>query len=77
VLKEATPLRTTEDTVESRSQNDRSGRDAVRDGNSALSANSFMLPSDVREDGTEAAYKDGVLSVTIPKSERVKEKKIS
>ena len=35
-----------------------------------------MLPSDVKEDGIEAAYKDGVLRVTIPKSERAKQKKI-
>ena len=35
-----------------------------------------MLPSDVKEDGIEASYKDGVLRVTIPKSERAKQKKI-
>jgi len=38
---------------------------------------SFMLPSDVKEDGIEAVYKDGVLRVTIPKSERAKQKKIN
>jgi len=37
---------------------------------------SFLLPADVKEDGIEAAYKDGVLRVTIPKSERAKQKKI-
>jgi len=37
---------------------------------------SFMLPSDVKEDGIEASYKDGVLRVNIPKSERAKQKKI-
>lgn len=37
---------------------------------------SFMLPSDVKEEGIEASYKNGVLRVTIPKSERVKQKKI-
>lgn len=36
----------------------------------------FMLPSDVEEDGIEASYKDGVLNVTIPKSARAKQKKI-
>jgi HSP20 family protein len=38
---------------------------------------SFILPADVREDGTEASYKDGVLRVNIPKSEPAKQKKIS
>jgi HSP20 family protein len=37
---------------------------------------SFMLPSDVKEDGIEASYKDGVLRVNIPKSERARQKKI-
>jgi HSP20 family protein len=37
---------------------------------------SFMLPADVKEEGIEAVYKDGVLRVTIPKSERAKQKKI-
>jgi HSP20 family protein len=37
---------------------------------------SFMLPADVKESGIEAVYKDGVLRVTIPKSERAKQKKI-
>jgi HSP20 family protein len=37
---------------------------------------SFMLPSDVKEDGIEASYKGGVLRVNIPKSERAKQKKI-
>ena len=36
----------------------------------------FMLPSDVKEEGIEASYKDGVLNVTIPKSARTKQKKI-
>jgi HSP20 family protein len=37
---------------------------------------SFTLPSDVKEDGIEATYKDGVLHVNIPKSETAKQKKI-
>lgn len=37
---------------------------------------SFMLPADVKEEGIEAAYKDGVLRVTIPKLEMAKHKKI-
>ncbi len=37
---------------------------------------SFMLPADVKEDGIEASYKEGVLRVNIPKSERAKQKKI-
>ncbi len=38
---------------------------------------SFILPADVREDGIEASYKDGVLHLDIPKSEPAKQKKIS
>jgi len=38
---------------------------------------SFMLPSDVKEDGIEASYRDGVLRVSIPKSQRAKQKKIT
>jgi HSP20 family protein len=37
---------------------------------------SFMLPSDVKEEGIDANYKDGVLTVSIPKTERTKQKKI-
>jgi len=37
---------------------------------------SFMLPADVKEEGIEAAYRDGVLRVTIPKSDRAKQRKI-
>ncbi len=37
---------------------------------------SFRLPSDVKEDGIEASYKDGVLRVNIPKSQRARQKKI-
>jgi HSP20 family protein len=37
---------------------------------------SFMLPSDVKEEGIDANYKDGVLTVTIPKTEHAKQKKI-
>ncbi len=36
----------------------------------------FTLPSDVKEEGIEASYKDGVLRVTIPKSEAGRQKKI-
>ena len=37
---------------------------------------SFRLPDDVEVDKIEAAYKDGVLKVTIPKGEASKAKKI-
>ncbi len=37
---------------------------------------SFTLPSDVKEEGIEATYKDGVLQVTVPKSETIQRKKI-
>ena len=37
---------------------------------------SFMLPGEVESDGVEAEYKDGVLHLTIPKSEAAKPKKI-
>jgi HSP20 family protein len=37
---------------------------------------SFMLPADVKEEGIDASYKDGVLTVTFPKTERARQKKI-
>jgi HSP20 family protein len=37
---------------------------------------SFMLPGDVKEEGIEANYKDGVLTVTFPKTEHARQKKI-
>ncbi len=37
---------------------------------------SFTLPSDVKEEGIEATYKDGVLQVKVPKSETAQRKKI-
>lgn len=37
---------------------------------------SFVLPADVKEEGIDAIYKDGVLTVTIPKAEPAKQKKI-
>lgn len=37
---------------------------------------SFLLPDEVEADKIEASYKDGVLKVTIPKSESAKPKKI-
>ena len=37
---------------------------------------SFTLPGDVKADGIEATYKDGVLRLTIPKAETAKPKKI-
>jgi HSP20 family protein len=36
----------------------------------------FTLPSDVKEEGIEATYKDGVLEVKIPMAETAKQKKI-
>jgi len=36
----------------------------------------FTLPSEVKEEGIEATYKDGVLRLTIPKVESAKRKKI-
>jgi HSP20 family protein len=38
---------------------------------------SFTLPSTVQADKIDAAYKDGVLEVTLPKKEEVKPKKVS
>ncbi|HXF48214.1 MAG TPA: Hsp20/alpha crystallin family protein [Verrucomicrobiae bacterium] len=38
---------------------------------------SFTLPTVVREDKTKATYKDGVLTITLPKAEEVKPKEIS
>lgn len=37
---------------------------------------SFTLPTDVNSEGIEANYKDGVLTMKIPKSEQAKQKKI-
>lgn len=37
---------------------------------------SFMLPADVNADEIEAVYKDGVLQLTVPKSETSKRKRI-
>jgi HSP20 family protein len=37
---------------------------------------SITLPSEVKTDNIEAAYKDGVLTVTLPKSEEAKPKQI-
>jgi HSP20 family protein len=37
---------------------------------------SFMLPAEVKTDEIDAVYKDGVLHLTIPKSETVKRKRI-
>ena len=37
---------------------------------------SFSLPKNVKSDAIEAEYKDGVLSVSIPKAEEVKPKQI-
>ena len=37
---------------------------------------SFMLPVEVKADEIEAVYKDGVLQLTVPKSETSKRKKI-
>jgi HSP20 family protein len=36
----------------------------------------FMLPTDVKTDEIDAVYKDGVLRLTVPKSETTKPKKI-
>jgi HSP20 family protein len=37
---------------------------------------SFMLPAEVKSDGIEAVYKDGVLRLSVPKSEAAKPKRI-
>jgi len=38
---------------------------------------SFQLPNTVKSDDIKAQYKDGVLSITIPKTEDVKQKEIT
>ncbi len=38
---------------------------------------SFTLPSNVKSDGVEATFKDGVLSIRIPKVEEAKPRKIA
>jgi HSP20 family protein len=37
---------------------------------------SFLLPRDVEPDGIQARFEDGVLNITIPKSERVRRRRI-
>jgi HSP20 family protein len=37
---------------------------------------SFSLPAEVRADAIDAKYRDGVLTVTLPKAEEVKPKRI-
>jgi HSP20 family protein len=37
---------------------------------------SFTLPSTVRGDGIDASYRDGILSITIPKAEEARPKEI-
>ncbi len=37
---------------------------------------SFTLPSGVKDDKIEAAYKDGILTITLPKAEEAKPKEI-
>ena len=37
---------------------------------------SFSLPAEVRADGIDAKYRDGVLTVTLPKAEEAKPKRI-
>ncbi|NOX37885.1 MAG: Hsp20 family protein, partial [Calditrichaeota bacterium] len=36
----------------------------------------FHLPAEVREDKIEASYKDGILTVHLPKAEKAKAKEI-
>jgi HSP20 family protein len=36
----------------------------------------FSLPSNVRQDGIDATFKDGILTVTLPKAEEAKPKQI-
>jgi len=38
---------------------------------------SFVLPRDVEQDGIEARFNNGVLTVTIPKSERARRRRIA
>ena len=38
---------------------------------------SFTLPTNVKNDGVEATFKDGVLTVRIPKAEEAKSRKIA
>lgn len=37
---------------------------------------SFTLPTAVKADGVEAVYKDGILTITLPKADEVKRKQI-
>ena len=37
---------------------------------------SFTLPSSVRNDGIDAVYKDGILTITLPKAEEARPKQI-
>ncbi len=37
---------------------------------------SVRLPAEVQEDEVKASYKDGILKITLPKTERAKEKEI-
>lgn len=39
-------------------------------------ARTMTLPAEVKEDAVQAAYRDGVLTVTLPKAEQVKARKI-
>ena len=38
---------------------------------------SFNLPQEIKEDGIEAKFKDGQLTITVPKAEKVKPKEIA
>jgi HSP20 family protein len=40
-------------------------------------ARSFSLPAQVNAEGIQASFKDGVLSITVPKAEQAKPRKIS
>jgi len=44
---------------------------------SGMFSRSFILPSSVNPDGVKAAYKDGVLTVTLPKWEEAKPRQIT
>jgi HSP20 family protein len=66
-------------TLSGRKESSKEEKDAnyyMKETRSGSFARTFKLPGDVHEDKVDATYKDGVLSVVLPKSEDSKTKKI-